>query len=124
MMATLKILIVEDESLIAMAIEMALHGAGYQVCASIPTGEEAVNVCRECRPDLLLMDIRLAGKLDGIEAVQKIHEFLSIPVVFMSGYHDPATMRRIDALKPLAFLNKPVRIQELQPLLAGLLDRA
>ena len=123
MKSPLKILVVEDESLITMAIEMSLRGAGYEVCATSPTGEEAIDICKTCEPDLILMDIRLAGKLDGIEAVHKIHEFMPVPVVFMSGYHDTATLSRIKELKPLGFLAKPVRIQELQPLLTGLLTR-
>lgn len=117
MITPLRIIVVEDETIIALAIEMELHRAGYQVCASLPTGEEAIEKCKGGEFDLLLMDIRLAGKLDGIETVHRIRQFLPVPVVFMSGYHDATTRIRVQELNPLGFLAKPVRIQELEPLL-------
>lgn len=117
-----EVLIVEDESLIAMAIEFKLKQAGWPVCGRATSGEEAVEKVRACLPGLLLMDIRLAGDLDGLETIRVIREFSTVPVVFMTGYQDPTTKRRALELNPLAFLEKPLKLMDLEPILTGLLN--
>ena len=78
-----KILVVEDENLIAMEIQDRLKALGYNVPAVVPSGEEAVNLTSQIKPDLVLMDIRLNGSMDGIEAAKQIRKHLDIPIVFL-----------------------------------------
>ena len=115
------ILVVEDESIIAMAMGIMLGKAGHRVCAKASSCEDAIALARLHRPELILMDIRLEGDLDGIDAARKIREFLPSPIIFMSGYLDRSTRERAAALQPLAFLAKPVQLVDLDPLLSGLL---
>lgn len=114
------VLIVEDEIIIAMTMEFMLKSAGWPVCGRAARGEEAIQLARTARPGLILMDIRLAGDLDGVDAVRAIREFSSSPVIFISGYQDPVTRRRAMELEPLAFLDKPVVLADLDPFLSVL----
>lgn len=119
-MAPTRILIVEDEVIIAMCMEMELEEAGYQIYETISTGEEAVMIARQDPPDVILMDVHLSGKIDGIEAAHQIQAFCSIPIIFMTGYPDKATEKKAKALNPLGFFTKPVPIYVLKPLLASI----
>lgn len=114
---SLRILLVEDEILTAIAMEIELKQAGYDVCRRVATGEDAVMVARQESPDLILMDIRLAGELDGIEAAQQIQASSSIPIIFMTGYPDEEIEERARKLNPLGYFLKPVRLPGLQPLI-------
>jgi len=102
-----KILIVEDEAIAAMAIEDMIEKMGYTVCASVSFGEEAVKVAFAERPDLVLMDIHIHGQIDGIEAAARIRE-MDIPVIFTTGYLDAKMKRKAAALRPVAYLVKPL----------------
>lgn len=113
----IKILLVEDEFLIAMALESEIVEVGYEVISSVTSGEKAVDVARVLSPDVILMDIRLAGKIDGVEAAGQILSFSPIPIIFMSGYSNPETMDRAKALNPLDYLIKPVFIQNLKSII-------
>lgn len=115
-----RILIVEDEVMIAMCLEMELKRAGYIVCQRVATGEDAVSIALRESPDVILMDIRLAGEIDGIEAVQQIQACTAIPIIFMTGYPDKAVEERANMLHPLGFFIKPVRISTVQPLIDSL----
>ncbi len=112
-----KILLVEDEKFIAMLMEMELEEAGFTVCRQVATGESAVEAAEEENPHAILMDIRLAGELDGVDASMKIRAFSQVPIIFMTGYQDESTRERAKAVDPLAYLIKPVDIQELIGLL-------
>jgi CheY-like chemotaxis protein len=109
----IRILLVEDEILTAMRLELEMKKYGYTKIQSVPTGEEAIRAAQQEAPDLILMDIRLAGDLDGIETMQEIHTFARIPVIFMSGYSDREQLQRANALLPAAYLTKPVNIADL-----------
>ena len=80
------ILIVEDESILAEDLGLSLENLGYLVRGKVSTGEEAVKLAEELRPDLILMDIKLQGDIDGIEAADQIRTRLDIPVVYLTGY--------------------------------------
>ena len=116
----LRILIVEDEVIIAMCLEMELKHAGYTVCQRVIRGEDAVRIALRESPDCVLMDIRLAGDIDGIDAAQQIQAQTTIPIIFMTGYPDKAVEERAKALNPLGFFIKPVRVLTLKPLLDSL----
>jgi DNA-binding response OmpR family regulator len=108
------ILLVEDEALIAMDLQWKLVEAGYRVCRMAATGEDAVHWAERDRPDLVLMDNRLAGKIDGIEAALQIRSKSDVPVIFMTGYpQDDVFWERVKPVKPIACLTKPVIIEEL-----------
>ena len=109
----IKVLIVEDESLVAMEIESTLKKEGHYVCAVVDSGEEAVNEARKCRPDVVLMDIYLSGSVDGIEACRRIKALGDIPVVFLTAYSDKKTVDEAIECKPDGYLVKPFRRSEL-----------
>jgi PAS domain S-box-containing protein len=108
-----KILIVEDESIVAMDIKCALEGLGFTVCSMVSSGEEAVTTAAENKPDLILMDIMLKGEMDGVEAAKWIHENLDIPVIFLTAYTDPTTLERAKQTEPYGYLVKPFEEREL-----------
>ena len=102
-----KILVVEDEAILAMDLQDKLTDLGYRVLAATGSGEAAVRMAAELRPDLVLMDIRLNGIMDGVEAGRQIGAQLQIPIVFMTAYSDEATMRRARSARPYDYLIKP-----------------
>ena len=109
----LSIVIVEDEMITALNLKKKLIDLNYEVPAVIMTGEEAVDSVAEIRPDLVLMDINLKGKMDGIHAAQKISS-IDIPVVFVTAYSDEETLERAKATSPYGFIIKPYKDKELQ----------
>jgi diguanylate cyclase (GGDEF)-like protein len=106
-MAQAQILVVEDENIIAKDIERCLQGLGYAVPAIASSGEDAIEKAAAFHPDLVLMDIRLKGRLDGVSAAQEIGGRLGIPVVFLTSYADDATLRRAKVTEPLGYIVKP-----------------
>ena len=111
-----KILIVEDEVMLSAWLKIQLEDEGYEVCGSFTTGEEAVEFVKEIKPDVILMDINLVGKIDGIEAAEIITEKSNIPIIFMTGYEEPEVYERAQKTKPIAYLTKPVEIWDLKPI--------
>jgi two-component system, response regulator PdtaR len=101
-----RILIVEDDYMVALSNEWALTDAGFEVVATVATGEEALVTAAQARPDLVLMDIRLAGRMDGIDAALALR-VQSIPCLFASANSDPGTMARGEAAEPLDWIRKP-----------------
>lgn len=118
-----KIILVEDETLNIVYMKLQLRQLGYSIAATLATGEEAVDYLRREDADLLLIDINLGGKMNGIEAVRRIKESRGVPVIFLTGYPDAAIREQADALGPVAILVKPVDMKELGRLMNGLLRR-
>jgi len=87
-MGKTNILVVEDESIVSKDIQHSLKKLGYNVVGAASTGEKAIDLALELKPDLVLMDIMLKGKLTGIDAAEKINEKLNFPVIFLSEYAD------------------------------------
>ncbi|HEY0196197.1 MAG TPA: methanogen output domain 1-containing protein, partial [Methanobacterium sp.] len=112
-MSKIKIIIVEDESIVAMDIKHRAEGLGYQVIGVTPSGEEALEMVRENPPDLILMDIVLKGKVDGIEAAQRIHDNFDIPVLYLTAYSDEETLKRAKITEPFGYIIKPFEDREL-----------
>jgi len=108
-----RILIVEDESLIALDLSRRLPKMGYQVCATVATGEEAVEHAARLQPDLVLMDICLRGAMDGIAAAAAIRAHGDVPVVFLTANSDEMTIGRAKLSHPASFLLKPFKEREL-----------
>lgn len=113
-MAQPKILIVEDEALIAADLSEVIEQFGYSVVGSPATGEEAVELVRAANPDAVLMDIRLAGAMDGIEAARKIAEFSDVPIIYLTSHADTATLERAKVTDPAGYVLKPFRELELR----------
>ncbi|MBN9689266.1 MAG: response regulator [Verrucomicrobia bacterium] len=108
-----RILVVEDEALIALDLEHRLTSLGYVVVDIATTAESALQRARELRPDLVLSDIMLRGTVDGTEAATAIASELSIPVVFLTGHSDPRTVQRAKDAEPFGYLVKPFKDNEL-----------
>jgi CheY-like chemotaxis protein len=115
------ILIVEDERLIAKDLERRLRQLGFTVVALVSTGPAAISQALEHRPDLVLMDIRLQGEMDGIEAATLIRTNLNVPIIYLSAYVDETTLARAHATQPAAFLHKPFNAYHLQQTLKQVL---
>jgi diguanylate cyclase (GGDEF)-like protein/PAS domain S-box-containing protein len=108
-----KIMVVEDERIIAMDIRGQLQQLGYEVVALAISGEQAINLAAERRPQLILMDIVLKGAMDGITAAGTIAETLHIPIIFLTAYSDDITLSRAKMTRSYGFLIKPFRVDEL-----------
>src|SRR6476659_449494 len=102
------VLIVEDEAIIALDLKDRVRRFGYEVIAIVPSAERAIAAAFELHPDVVLMDIRLEGEMDGVDAAVAIHRKLSIPIVFLTAYADEATLRRVMTDEPSGYLLKPV----------------
>ncbi|HYE00414.1 MAG TPA: response regulator [Alphaproteobacteria bacterium] len=109
-----RILIVEDEFLNAAYYEAAALELGYEVCGIVDTAEAAVAAAAEKRPDLILMDIRLRGPLDGVWAATQIRRTSDTPILYLTAHVDPATQERAAGTRPVGFLSKPVMVEALQ----------
>jgi CheY-like chemotaxis protein len=121
-MAVARILIVEDERLIAVDLQRRLTRLGYAVVALAASGAEAIQKALALCPDVVLMDIRLQGDMDGVEAAQHIHASTAIPVVFMTAYVDEDTQQRMRATSPWACLYKPFAPKQVQSVLEHVLS--
>jgi len=109
-----KILMVEDDMIIAADISMQLTKFGYEVIGICTRGEDALKTIENNRPDLILMDIVLTGKMNGIEAAQVILENFQIPLIFLTSNSDDATFQQAITAKPYAFISKPFQKSDLE----------
>lgn len=100
------ILVVEDEGITAKDIKNSLEKAEYNVLAIVTTGEDAVKFSEEKKPDLVIMDIKLEGKLDGIDAAHIIESKFGIPIIYLTSYSDKNTIERVKSTHPAAFIVK------------------
>ena len=110
----LKILCVEDDYIASYMLHKRIERMGYFILDKVETGEDALKLCEWLQPDLILMDIRLSGTMDGIETAQKIREQQQIPVIFITGISDVSIHRRAKAFKPHGFFTKPFDVTDLQ----------
>jgi PAS domain S-box-containing protein len=113
-MPKIKILVVEDESLVAKDIQNMLLGLGYEVLDVLSTGEEAIAALDRSDPDLVLMDIVLKGEIDGIVAAERIWETYEVPVIYLTAYADETTLARAKVTEPFGYILKPFDERELQ----------
>ena len=109
-----RMLIVEDESIVAQDLRYKLLAWGYQVAGIASSGEEAVRVAAELRPDLVLMDVRLPGRVDGIQAARAIGSRHNIPVIYLTAFSDDETLQRAKDSEPFGYITKPVRDADLR----------
>lgn len=109
-----RLLIVEDEVIVAEDLKIRLAQLGYTVVGSTASGEDAVALAAQVRPDLVLMDIHLKGQMDGITATHEIRDRLSVPVVFLSAFGEGRTFQRAKEAEPSGFILKPFEDRELK----------
>ena len=112
-MAKTQILVVEDEHIVAKDIQLRLQGLGYHIPAVASSGEEALQKAEETRPDLVLMDIRLKGPMNGVEAAEELRRRFDIPVVYLTAYADDHTLHRAKVTEPFGYILKPFEEREL-----------
>ncbi|MBF0556878.1 MAG: response regulator [Nitrospirae bacterium] len=108
------ILIVEDEAIVSMEIRERVQRLGYRVCDSVSTGELAIEKAGEKHPDLVLMDIRLDGQMDGVEAAEAIQKQFRIPVIYLTANSDDKTVLRAKLTEPFGFILKPFHERDLR----------
>jgi PAS domain S-box-containing protein len=112
-MPAASVFIVEDEAIVAEDLRGTLEKLGYSITGIAATGESAVRKIRETRPDLVLMDIHLAGKMDGIETAQEIRAWPKIPVIYLTAHADDESLRRAKVTEPYGYVLKPYDEREL-----------
>jgi response regulator NasT len=113
-MAAIRILVAEDNDLVALTLEEQLKGLGYDVIAVAHTGAEAIDLAARLSPDLIIMDIRMP-EVDGTEAASRINAQRATPILMLTAYTDRETIRRAEIAGALAYLVKPVKEVELSP---------
>lgn len=114
------ILIVEDEALAAFLLKTKLAKWGFAVAGMAADGQTAVDMAERTHPDIVLMDIHLNGPMDGIDAARHIQHAGPIQIIFLTGYNNHGYRERAMELHPLAYLNKPVDMKELEQLVLAL----
>jgi len=112
-MANANVLVVEDENIVARDILAMLKGLGYGVAAVAASGEEAIEKATSRQPDVVLMDIVLKGRIDGVQAAQHIRDHLHIPVIYLTAYADEDTLQRAKVTEPFGYILKPFEEREL-----------
>ncbi len=119
-MNEMRVLVVEDEFLIQDVVAMTVEDVpGCRVVGAVDRADAALELMSRTSADLAVLDIKLPGAMDGVDLAHELRRRYGTPVVFLSGSGDPATVRRIEAFGPVAFLRKPFHPQELKRLLAS-----
>jgi two-component system, LytTR family, response regulator LytT len=113
-MGKIKIVVVEDESIVAKDIQNSLKNMGYGVPAVVSSGEKAIEAVHKFRPNLILMDIMLKGEMSGIEAAKIIKDRFDIPVIFLTAYADEDTLEKAKPSVPYGYIIKPFKDKELE----------
>ncbi len=104
-----KVMLVDDEAVITMQLEKRLPSMGYDVVGTASSGEESILMARDLKPSLILMDIVMPGRLDGIDAAEIISKELDIPIIFLTAFADKGRLERAKLTYPSGFILKPYR---------------
>ncbi len=123
-MKSARIMIVEDDRVTALYLKELLEGFGYEVVASLSSGSLATQKAVELSPDLVLMDIRLKGSMDGIAAANWISNTCEIPVIYLTAYSDKNTLERAKVTEPYGYIVKPVNEKSLESTIAIVLHKS
>lgn len=108
------VLIVEDERIVAKDLQRTLEDAGYQILGIATSANEVLEQCAQQVPDIVLMDIRIKGAVDGIDTAQQLLESYGLHVIYLTAHADVVSIDRAKRTKPHAYLLKPVKVAELQ----------
>lgn len=112
--ATTRVAIVEDEGVVALYLESLLTGWGYEVVATMASGEDAVGFAAASPPDLVLMDIKLRGEMDGVAAAREISATHDLPIVFLTAFSDDITVQQVGSAGAYGFVRKPFDDRDLR----------
>jgi two-component system, response regulator PdtaR len=112
-----KILIVEDDFIVAIDLKIHLEKMGYNVLDITDNGKDALNRTKETNPDLIFMDINLKGDIDGIDTAQQIHKLYDVPIIYLTGYNDKNTIKRANITEPFGYIVKPFEDNEIKILI-------
>lgn len=107
-------MLVDDEAIIIMQLEKRLSTMGYEIVGVASSGKESVHMARKLKPDLVLMDIVMPGKMDGIDAASKIRSELDIPIIFLTAFADEANINRAKRAEPFGYIVKPFHEEEVR----------
>ncbi|MGB7969646.1 MAG: response regulator [Methanobacterium sp.] len=118
-----KIIIVEDEIIIALDLKLRLENLGYEVIYTAFNGEDAIKRTGETNPDLVLMDIQLNGEMDGINVAQQIRSLYNIPFIYLTGSYENSLLERAKQTDPVGFINKPFDESEIQSLIENAMSQ-
>ena len=118
------VLIVEDEALVALEMKSNLESMGYSIAGRADTGQKAIDLAQETQPDVILMDIRLKGEMDGIDAAFTIRERQNIPIIFLTAYAEEEKLKRAKETYPFGYLLKPVQDRDLRVTIEMALNNA
>ena len=118
-----RILIVEDDSIICANLVKSLESFGLNVISTVATGEGAIELLNEMKPDLIIMDIVLRGRLNGIETAKRMHALVPVPIVFLSAYGDEITIKRANKTGPCGYIIKPFQEAELKQVIQDALKK-
>jgi CheY-like chemotaxis protein len=119
----IRVLIVEDESIIAMDMQRKIGQMGYEVVGRVGSGEKAIERAQTLKPDLVLMDIKLRGALDGIATARAIKQQSDIPVIFVSAYTSQESVIREGGPLSVAMIQKPFEVYELKAVMGKVFPR-
>jgi CheY-like chemotaxis protein len=119
-----KVMIVEDEAVVALHLRQELTKLGHVVGGMATTGEQALKMVEEVFPDIILMDIHIQGEMDGIETARRIPRYLHIPVVYLTAYSEDTTLKRAADTYPYGYLIKPFLDRELHATIKMALERS
>lgn len=108
-MAKTNVLVVEDESIVSKDIQHSLKKLGYNVVGAAASGEKALEIVSESKPDIVLMDIMLKGAMNGIETAAKIKEEYNLPIIFLTAYADESTLAKAKVTEPYGYIIKPFK---------------
>jgi len=120
----IRLLLVEDEGIIALAGRLKLESLGIDVVGTASTGTKACEIALQLRPDIILMDIKLKGEMSGIEAVRAIHREVYIPVLYTSAYDDKEIIELAASTRHEGIISKPVEFEDLLTRLHRIKDRS
>jgi CheY-like chemotaxis protein len=119
-----KVMIVEDEAVVALHLRQELTKLGYFVAGVATAGEQALKMVEEVFPDVILMDIHIQGEMDGIETARRIPRYLHIPVIYLTAYSEDSTLKRAGDTYPYGYLIKPFLDRELHASIKMALERS
>ena len=124
LLKNLRILVVEDESIIAMDLQNILEKFGFEVCCVVSSGEESIHAATHTHPDVVMMDVKLRGAMNGIEAAKEIHENLDIPVVFITAFSDESTVCNALKHRDFSYIRKPFEEKEIEKTIRKIVMRS
>ncbi len=113
-MSLARILIVEDEAITALELTRILQRWGFEVVGDVASGKNALKMAQELKPDLIIMDINLKGQMDGVDTAMAISKIYDVPIIFLTAHGNQATIRKAQAVKPVHYIIKPYRENELR----------